>query len=146
MTPPKKSHRRGSVGRLLTLTHATFQSGGRHLRLAWFHSPPAEACDWPGRDGVARVRVDTALRPKDPAVLIIAGVPRVTARDPVVQLEACAIPPHFVQPWATIDVVRDAVRGEEGIGGSVDGEAVDAGNAFIRDAGEKGLQRLVSSR
>lgn len=66
---------------------------------------------------MARVRVDTALRPQDPAVLIVAGVPSATARDPVIELEACAIPSHFVQPWATVEVVRDAAGAEKGRGG-----------------------------
>lgn len=54
-----------------------------------------------------RVRVDTALRPQDPAVLILPGL-KEAARDPVVDLRACAVPPHFVQPWATVEVVQYA--------------------------------------
>lgn len=102
-------------------THRTFSSkpGGRHLRLAWVESPPDLTQGWPGRRGPARVRVDTALRSQDPAVLIMPGPTAATAasdRDPVVDLRACAIPPHFVQPWATIEVVRDSggVGEEEG--------------------------------
>ncbi|CAM9442051.1 unnamed protein product [Pylaiella littoralis] len=81
--------------------------GGRHLRLAWVDSPPDPTQGWAGHRGPARVRVDTALRAQDPAVLIMPG-PVVGARDPVVDLLACAIPPHFVQPWATVEVVRDS--------------------------------------
>lgn len=84
-----------------------FQLGGRHLRLAWVDSPPDPTQGWAGHRGPARVRVDTALRAQDPAVLIMPG-PVVGARDPVVDLLACAIPPHFVQPWATVEVVRDS--------------------------------------
>ncbi|CAN0024428.1 unnamed protein product, partial [Hapterophycus canaliculatus] len=73
---------------------------GRHLRLAWVNSPPDPKQAWPGRSGPARVRVDSALRPQDPAVLIMPG-PTAAVRDPVVDLRACAIPPHYVQPWAT---------------------------------------------
>ncbi|CAN0454861.1 unnamed protein product, partial [Ectocarpus sp. 8 AP-2014] len=95
--------------------------GGRHLRLAWVDSPPDPSQRWRGCGGPARVRVDTALRPQDPAVMIMPG-PRAAARDPVVHLRACAVPPHFVQPWATVEVVRDG-----GGGGDGDGEPVTEG-------------------
>ncbi|CAN0152691.1 unnamed protein product, partial [Ectocarpus fasciculatus] len=92
--------------------------GGRHLRLAWVDSPPDPLQGWRGCSGPARVRVDTALRPQDPAVMIMPG-PQAAARDPVVHLRACAVPPHFVQPWATVEVVR--YGGGDG-GGDGDGE------------------------
>lgn len=53
---------------------------------------------------------------------------RAAARDPVVDLRACAIPPHYVQPWATVEVVRDIDAA------SVDGEG--GGEAPAASAGE----------
>lgn len=62
--------------------------------------------------------MDTALRPEDPAVLIIPGS-KGQARDPVVGLRASSVPPHFVQPWATVEVVRHGGGGGEvGDGGT----------------------------
>lgn len=68
--------------------------------------------------------MDTALRAQDPAVLITPGptVGGARYRDPVVDLLACAIPPHFVQPWATVEVVRDS-----GSGGESSDDAGDSG-------------------
>ena len=48
--------------------------------------------------------MDTALRPQDPAVLIIPG-PTEAARDPVVDFRVQAVPPHYVLPWATVEMV-----------------------------------------
>lgn len=91
-------------------------AGGRHLRLAWVDSPPDASQGWPGCKGPVRVRVDTALRPQDPAVLIISGPRGGTKRDPVIGCRACAIPPHFIQPWATVEVVRSIAVDSEGMG------------------------------
>lgn len=98
-------------------------------------SPPDPSQGWPGRQGPARVRVDTALRPQDPAVLIMPG-PTVPARDPVVDLRACAIPPHFVQPWATIEVVRDSGSAgeDEGVVGEADEERPSASAVLSAEA------------
>ena len=63
--------------------------------------------------------MDTALRPKDPAVLLIPGSAG-AARDPVVDLRVSAIPPHFVQPWASVEIVQDSgICG--GVGGRLEG-------------------------
>lgn len=64
---------------------------------------------------MARIRIDTALRAADPAVLIMAGVPSATARDPVVEIEVRTVPPHFIEPWATVEVIRDATDGSKSV-------------------------------
>lgn len=124
-------------------------AGGRHLRLAWICSPADATQGWPGRYGVARVRVDTALRPQAPAVLLIPG-PAGPARDPVVDLRVSAIPPHFVQPWASVEVVRGGGasggigkrlgggNGQPGGGGSSGGGGGEPGERGV------GLRLLVS--
>lgn len=87
---------------------------GRHLRLAWIHSLADASQGWIGFEGLARVRVDTALRPQDPAVLIIPGLTE-AVKDPIVDLRAYAVPPHYVMPWETIELVLpgEEVRGME---------------------------------
>lgn len=106
-------------------------SGGRHLRLVWVDSPPAEG--WHGWCGVARLRVDTALSPEHPAVMISPGL-SLAVRDPVVELQTCAIPPHYMQPWSTVELVgtkRGATRRVSQRYGQLDPGGRDAGESFF---------------
>lgn len=84
---------------------------------------------------MVRVRVDTALRPADPAVLIMPGL-KAAIRDPVVNVQARAVPPHLVMPWAKVEVVRNfgrEGRDERDPGGNEDCEKRAMLSIFGRD-------------
>ncbi|CAM9512107.1 unnamed protein product [Discosporangium mesarthrocarpum] len=78
------------------------QFGGRHLRLVWVESSPTPG--WRGRRGLARVQIDTALQPQDPAVFMLGGVTG-AEKDPIVDLFVTSVPPHYIQPWEALEVI-----------------------------------------
>ncbi|CAM9845807.1 unnamed protein product [Choristocarpus tenellus] len=76
--------------------------GGRHLRLAWMESTSAPG--WVGYRGLVRVHIDTALQPQDPAVFMLSTTKGPVVEDPVVDLSISSVPPHFLQPWAAVEI------------------------------------------
>lgn len=69
--------------------------------------------------------------------------PTASARDPVIDLLACAIPPHFVQPWATVEVVRDSGSDDAGDGSEGGGKKGPPPQTVMSGAGGNTTSTLL---